>query len=148
MTTMKIKIKIIDKTLPLPKYQTEGSVAFDLYARESTTIKPFSPTIIPANVVIEVPKGYFLMIASRSSTPLKKRLMVANGIGVIDQDYHGDTDEIGVQVINFSNEEVIVERGERIAQALLVQIAKVIDFDIVDSIKKESRGGFGSTGQK
>lgn len=148
MTTMKIKIKIIDNTLPLPKYQTEGSVAFDLYARESTTIKPFSPTIIPANVVIEVPKGYFLMIASRSSTPLKKRLMVANGIGVIDQDYHGDTDEIGVQVLNFSNEEVIVERGERIAQALLVQIAKVIDFDIVDSIKKESRGGFGSTGQK
>ena len=148
MTRMKIKIKVIDKTLPLPKYQTEGSVAFDLYARETTTIKPFIPTIIPANVVIEVPQGYFLMIASRSSTPLKKQLMIANGIGVIDQDYHGDTDVIGVQVLNFSNNEVIVERGERIAQALLVQIAKVIDFEIVDSIKKESRGGFGSTGQK
>ncbi len=148
MTRMKIKIKVLDKTLPLPKYQTEGSVAFDLYARETTTIPPFAPTIIPANVIIEVPEGYFLMIASRSSTPLKKRLMVANGIGVIDQDYHGDTDEIGVQVLNFSNEEVIVERGERIAQALLVQIAKVIKFEVVDSIKKESRGGFGSTGQK
>lgn len=148
MSTMKIKIKIIDKSLPLPQYQTEGSVAFDLYARETITITPFTPTIIPANVVIEVPKGYFLMIASRSSTPLKKRLMVANGIGVIDQDYHGDKDEIGVQVLNFSQEDVTIERGERIAQALLVQIAKVVDFDVVESIKSESRGGFGSTGQK
>lgn len=148
MTTMKIKIKLVDKSLPLPSYQTEGAVAFDLYARTTTTINPFEPTIIPANVVIEVPEGYFLMIASRSSTPLKKKLMIANGIGVIDQDYHGDKDEIGVQVLNFSQKEVIIERGERIAQALLVQIAKVVEFDIVESIKEQSRGGFGSTGQK
>lgn len=148
MTTMKIKIKLIDTSLPLPSYQTEGSVAFDLYARESVVIPPFTPTIIPANVVIQVPKGYFLMIASRSSTPLKKNLMVANGIGVIDEDYHGDTDEIGVQVLNFSQKEVTVEKGERIAQTLLIQIAKVVDFEVVDSIKSESRGGFGSTGQK
>ncbi len=145
---MKIKIKLVDPTLPVPSYQTEGSVAFDLYARESITIQPWTPTIIPANVIIEVPKGYFLMLASRSSTPLKKHLMIANGIGVIDEDYHGDTDEIGVQVLNFSQKPVSVERGERIAQALLVQIAKVVDFDVVESIKKESRGGFGSTGQK
>lgn len=148
MTTMKIKIKLIDNTLPLPSYQTEGAVAFDLYARQTTHIKPFEPTIIPANVIIEVPKGFFLMIASRSSTPLKKRLMLANSIGVIDQDYHGDKDEIGVQVLNFSQEEVVVEKGERIAQALLVQIAKVVDFEVVESIKAQSRGGFGSTGQK
>lgn len=148
MTTMKIKIKLIDTSLPLPQYQTEGSVAFDLYARETTVIPPFEPTIIPANVVIEVPKGYFLMVASRSSTPLKKKLMVANGIGVIDQDYHGDKDEIGVQVLNFSKADVVIEKGERIAQALLVQIAKVVDFDVVESIKSKSRGGFGSTGNK
>jgi len=145
---MKIKIKLVDPTLPVPSYQTEGSVAFDLYARESIAIQPWTPTIIPANVIIAVPKGYFLMLASRSSTPLKKHLMIANGIGVIDEDYHGDTDEIGVQVLNFSQEVVSVERGERIAQALLVQIAKVVDFDVVESIKKESRGGFGSTDQK
>lgn len=145
---MKVKIKLIDSTLPLPQYQTDGSVAFDLYARQTTTIKPWEPTIIPANVIIEVPKGYFLMLASRSSTPIKKNLMVANGIGVIDEDYHGDKDEIGVQVLNFSKESVIVERGERIAQALLVSIAKVVEFDVVESIKKESRGGFGSTGNK
>lgn len=145
---MKVKIKRIDPKFPIPAYQTPGSVAFDLYARKTTTIKPFEPTIIPANVIIEVPEGYFLMLASRSSTPMKKHLMVANGIGVIDQDYHGDHDEIGVQVLNFSKEDVIVEAGERIAQALLVQIAKVVEFDEVGSIKKESRGGFGSTGNK
>ena len=117
---MKIKIKLIDPTLPLPSYQTEGSVAFDLYARETTVIQSWTPTIIPANVIIQVPKGYFLMLASRSSTPLKKHLMVANGIGVIDEDYHGDKDEIGVQMLNFTKNEVTVERGERIAQALLV----------------------------
>lgn len=145
---MKVKIKLVDTTLPLPTYQTKGSVAFDLYARQTTVIKPWQPTIIPANVIIQVPKGYFLMLASRSSTPIKKHLMVANGIGVIDEDYHGDKDEIGVQVLNFAKEDVIVERGERIAQALLVNIAKVVDFEVVESIKKESRGGFGSTGRK
>jgi dUTP pyrophosphatase len=145
---MKVKIKLVDATLQLPQYQTSGSVAFDLYARKTTVIRPWEPTIIPANVIIAVPQGYFLMLASRSSTPIKKHLMVANGIGVIDEDYHGDNDEIGVQVLNFSKVDVTVERGERIAQALLVSIAKVVDFEVVESIKKESRGGFGSTGNK
>ena len=145
---MKVKIKLIDPTLPVPTYQTSGSVAFDLYARKATIIKPWIPTIIPTNIIMQVPQGYFLMLASRSSTPIKKHLMVANGIGVIDEDYHGDKDEIGVQVLNFSKENVTVERGERIAQALLVQIAKVVEFNVVKSIKKESRGGFGSTGRK
>src|SRR3989344_436838 len=142
---MKVKIKLIDPTLPLPTYQTAGSVAFDLYARQTTIVKPWIPTIIPANIILQVPPGYFLMLASRSSTPIKKHLMVANGIGVIDEDYNGDTDEIGVQVLNFSQEDVVIEKGERIAQALLVKIAKVEDFEEVVSINEKSRGGFGST---
>lgn len=145
---MNIKIKRIDPSLPLPQYQTSGAAAFDLYARETTVITPWKPTIIPANIIVEVPEGFFLMLASRSSTPIKKNLMVANGIGVIDQDYHGEQDEIGVQVLNFSKEDVTVEKGERIAQALLVQIAKVVEFTEVKTMKKESRGGFGSTGSK
>lgn len=143
---MNIRIKRIDSSLPLPEYQTEGSVAFDLYARKTTIIPPWSPTIIPANIIVEVPEGYFLMLASRSSTPIKKKLMVANSVGVIDQDYHGDKDEIGIQVLNFSKADVTVEKGERIAQALLVKIAKVETFEEVESIKETSRGGFGSTG--
>jgi len=143
---MKLKIKRIDSNLPIPQYQTPGSVAFDLYARVTATVKPFSPTIIPTNTVVDVPEGYFLMLASRSSTPIKKHLMVSNGIGVIDQDFNGDTDEIGVQVLNFSHENVVIEKGERIAQALLVKIAKVEEFEEVDSMSNVSRGGFGSTG--
>jgi len=143
---MNLKIKRIDPSLPVPKYQTPGAVAFDLYARVSTLVKPFSPTIIPTNIIVDVPEGYFLMLASRSSTPIKKHLMVSNGIGVIDQDFNGDTDEIGVQVLNFSQEDVVIEKGERIAQALLVKIAKVEDFEEVARMSKKSRGGFGSTG--
>jgi len=143
---MNIRIKRVDPSLPLPKYQTEGSVAFDLYARKEIVTPPWTPTIIPANIIVEVPEGYFLMLASRSSTPIKKKLMIANSIGVIDQDYHGDKDEIGIQVLNFSKENVVVEKGERIAQAILVKIAKVESFEEVKSIKETSRGGFGSTG--
>ncbi|KKQ37088.1 MAG: Deoxyuridine 5'-triphosphate nucleotidohydrolase Dut [Candidatus Roizmanbacteria bacterium GW2011_GWA2_37_7] len=143
---MNLRMKRIDTSLPVPEYQTHGSVAFDLYARTTTTIKPFTPTIIPANIIVEIPDGYFLLLASRSSTPIKKHLIVANGIGIIDQDYHGDTDEIAMQVLNFSKEDVTVEKGERIAQAILVKIAKIDKFVEVQSMKKESRGGFGSTG--
>lgn len=143
---MNLKIKLINKSLPHPQYQTKGSVAFDLYSRRKVVIKPFVPTIIPLNVVIRVPKGYFLLLAARSSLPLKKQLMVANGIGIIDQDYCGENDEIGLQVINFSRRSTTIDRGERIAQALLVKISKVLKFIEVNKINSKSRGGFGSTG--
>ncbi|PIS15629.1 dUTP diphosphatase [Candidatus Roizmanbacteria bacterium CG09_land_8_20_14_0_10_41_9] len=142
---MKIQIKRIDKILPLPQYQTKGSVAFDLVARESKIILPFQPTIIPLNVIIKIPKGYFLLLACRSSLPIKKTLMVSNGIGIIDQDYHGDKDEIGLQVVNFSKEPVTVEKGERIAQAICVKIAKITSFIEKRALSKASRGGWGST---
>lgn len=143
---MSLTIKRIDKSLPLPEYHTAGAAAFDLYARENTTIPPFKPVLIPANLVIKTPPGYFLMIASRSSTPLKKGLMVANGIGVVDEDYCGDDDEIKVQVLNFTDTDVTVEKGERIAQALLVKISKADEFVEVEKMDEKSRGGFGSTG--
>ncbi len=144
---MQIEIKRIDKTLPLPQYHTKGAVAFDLYSRIDITIPRWQPTIIPTNFIIKVPEGYFLMLASRSSTPLKKSLIVANSIGVIDQDYHGDQDEIGLQMLNFSDSDVVVQKGERIGQALLVKITKVSEFTEQETMKKESRGGFGSTGR-
>ncbi len=143
---MRVKIKRIDKTLALPQYHTSGSVAFDLCARIQTVVAPFKPTIIPLNIVIQTPANYFLALAARSSLPLKKGLMVANGIGIIDKDYCGDKDEIGLQVLNFTDEEVIVKKGERIAQAMLVKIGKVTEFKEVSSMKAKSRGGFGSTG--
>lgn len=143
---MNLTVKYIDKSLLKPKYHTKGSVAFDLRARKNVTIKPFAPTIIPLNVVIKVPEGHLLLLAARSSLPLKKHLMVANGIGIIDQDYCGDEDEVGLQVINFGKRDVTVKRGERIAQALLVPITKVDKFISVNKVTSCSRGGFGSTG--
>lgn len=144
---MNIEIKLLDPSLPLPSYQTLGSVAFDLYSRITLTIKTWIPTIIPTNLIVNIPKGYMLMLVARSSLPLKKGLMVANGIGVIDQDYHGEKDEIGFQVINFTDKEITVERGERIGQALLVKIVTVEKFITVDIMSGKSRGGFGSTGK-
>ena len=145
---MQLKIKRIDKTLPLPEYQTKGAVAFDLYARVETTIPPFKPTLIPLNIIVKVPSGYFFMLASRSSTPMKKGLMVSNGIGVIDQDYSGDTDEVMLLALNFTKKNVKVEKGERIAQGLLIKIAQVKKFVEVKKMDKKSRGGFGTTNRR
>lgn len=143
---MKLTIKRIDKSLPLPEYQTAGAAAFDLYAREETIILPMKPALIPTNLIIKIPQGHFLMLASRSSTPIKKGLMVANGIGVIDEDYCGDEDEIKLQMLNFTDSDIVVEKGERIGQALLIQISKASEFIEVEKMDEKSRGGFGTTG--
>ncbi|GIW62848.1 MAG: deoxyuridine 5'-triphosphate nucleotidohydrolase [Patescibacteria group bacterium] len=142
---MNIKIKRIDKTLPLPEYQTKGSVGFDLYAREKTVVQPFVPCLIPLNIIVKVPKGYLFLLASRSSLPIKKGLLIPNGVGIIDQDYCGEEDEIKLQVVNFTQKDVIVEKGERIAQGILVKISRPNLIE-VEQMNKKSRGGFGSTG--
>lgn len=143
----KLIITLVDKNLPLPDYQTKGSVAFDLYARKKTTIKPKEIKLVPANLIVKIPKNYFLLIAARSSLPLKKGLMLPNGIGVIDQDFCGPKDEIHIELYNFTDKTAIIDKGERIAQAILVKIAKP---DLLQGkIKSQTnRGGFGSTGRK
>ena len=140
-----VRIKRIDPTLPLPRYATAGAVAFDLSARTSVTIAPHETARVPCNVVIEVPPGYALIVASRSSTPVRKGLLKANGIGIIDRDYCGDTDEIQALFYNVTGAPVTVERGERIAQALLVPAPR-ITWEEVASLEADDRGGFGSTG--
>jgi len=145
---MKLQVKRINKTLPLPKYHTVGSAAFDLYARVNTIIPPFKPTIIPLNLIVKVPINHFLMLTCRSSLPMKKNLFVANSVGIIDQDYHGDNDEIGLQVINFSKNKVQIKKGDRIAQALLVKITKASLFAEKKVLSTKSRGGWGSTDKK
>jgi len=141
---MKIKIKRIDKELPLPKYETFGSVGFDLLAREDTLVKAKSIALIPGNVIVETPMGYMLKIALRSSTPKRKGLLSPHGVGIIDQDYCGDNDEIKIQVYNFTNQDVLVEKGEKIAQGVFVKIDK-FDWAEVEEMNKKTRGGFGST---
>ena len=141
---MNVKIQRLDKTLPLPMYETSGAVGFDFLARETTTVEPGAITLIPGNVIVETPKGYMLAVASRSSTPRKKGLTMPHGFGVIDQDYCGPEDEIKIQVYNFTNETVTIEKGDKIAQGMFVRV-DTFSFEEVDQIKTESRGGFGST---
>lgn len=142
---MKVKITRIDRTLPLPKYETSGSVGFDFVAREDTEIQPHAVALVPGNVIVEVPVGYMLLASLRSSTPRKKGLLCPHGIGVIDHDYCGPHDEIKIQVYNFTDKSVTVLRGDKIAQGIFVRVDKC-EFEEVDQIKEESRGGFGSTG--
>ncbi len=142
---MDVLIKRIDDSLPLPSYQTEGSVFFDLAVRETTEIAPQSIGLIPLNIVVATPEGYLFLLVPRSSTPIKKGLLIPNGIGVIDQDYCGNEDEVKLLAYNFNGEAVTVERGERIAQAGFVRVDRAT-WQEVESMPGASRGGFGSTG--
>ena len=142
---MLVSIRRIDQSLPLPTYATNGAVGFDIVTRETTTVEPGKIALIPGNVIVKVPEGYALIIAPRSSMPRKKGLAFPHSIGVIDQDYHGETDEILLQVHNITNETVTVERGERIAQGIFVKVEQA-QWEEVDSHGAQARGGFGSTG--
>lgn len=143
---MNIKIKRFDKELPLPKRQTEGAAAFDISARETTTIEPGMVGYVPLNIAVATPPGYFLLVAARSSTH-KKGLIMANGIGIGDPDFSGDADEYKAAYYNFGNNAVTVEKGDRIAQGIFVKVAE-FEWTEVDEMPNKTRGGFGTTGHK
>lgn len=139
-----VAVKRIDKALPLPTYATPGSVGFDVLCREDTEIAPRKQGLIPGNVIVCTPPGYMLMLTLRSSTPGRKGLLIPHGVGIIDQDYCGEGDELMVAVFNFRDEAVTVKRGERIAQGMFVPIMRVRWQEVEDI--GVGRGGFGSTG--
>lgn len=141
---MLVKIKRIDKKLPLPEYHSKGAVAFDLLARLKTHIAPGAIGRVPANVVIEIPEGYMLLLKDRSSTAKKKGLLCT--VGFIDQDFCGEEDELQLQFYNFTNKEVLIEKGERLGQAAFVRIDKAEWLEVKNMNHNAIRGGFGSTG--
>ena len=143
---MRVHVSRIDPSLPLPAYQTAGSVAFDLSPRVDAIIAPNAVVLVPANLIVEVPKGYVLLIAGRSSLP-KRGLVLANSIGVIDQDYHGPQDELRLQLRNITDQPVTVQRGDRLAQGFFVPVERTEWQEIqLEDVTAASRGGFGSTG--
>lgn len=142
---MRLKIKRLDTTIPLPAYGTDEAAGFDLAAAHDVMIGPGQIALVRTGLVIEVPSGYFLAIFARSSTPLKRGLAVANGVGVIDPDYSGPNDEVMIQVLNFTKAEVAVRRGDRLAQAIVLPAPRV-SWDEVTEIRHVTRGGFGATG--
>ena len=108
-------------------------------------VPPGQITLVRTGLVIQVPTGHFLGIFARSSTPLKRGLLVANGVGIIDPDYSGPNDEVMVQVLNFTSEAVQVTRGDRLAQAIVLAAPRV-SWQEVTEIREVTRGGFGTTG--
>ena len=141
---MRVRITRLDPSLPLPAYATPGAAGFDLAAAEDVEVPPHEIRLVGTGLVMKVPDGHFLAIFARSSTPIKRGLMVSNGVGVIDPDYCGATDEIKIQVINFTNAPVAVRRGDRLAQGIVLPAPRV-EFEEA-ATAAESRGGFGSTG--
>ncbi len=141
---LNVRIKRVDTALPLPAYATAGSVGFDLLCRETVEVAPHALARIPGNIIVQTPPGYMLLLTMRSSTAGRKGLLMPNGVGVIDQDYCGEGDELMVSVYNFRDEPVIVARGERIAQAIFVPVTQVMWTEVTEM--GQGRGGFGSTG--
>ncbi len=132
--------------MPLPSYGTDESAGFDLAAAHDMTVSPRTIALVRTGLVIEVPSGHFLAIFARSSTPLKRGLIVANGVGVIDPDYSGPTDEVMIQVLNVTDREVTVMRGDRVAQGIILPAPRVT-WSEVEEIRAVTRGGFGATGK-
>jgi dUTP pyrophosphatase len=141
-----VRIRRLDNAVSLPEYQTPGAAGFDIAAAEDVVVQPSAIALVPTGLAIEVPDGHFLAIFARSSTPLKRGLMVANGVGVIDRDYCGPCDEIKIQVLNFTASPVQVSKGDRIAQGLFIPVSRATWHEADADLREGSRGGFGATG--
>ena len=148
MTKFDVNIKKLHENALIPTYGTEYAAGADLYAcmDEAVTINPGETAFIKTGLAMEVPVGYAGLIYARSGLACKKGLAPANKVGVIDSDYRG---EIMVALHNHSNEAVLVESGERIAQLVITPYIVAV-FNQVDELEDTVRGegGFGSTGRK
>jgi dUTP pyrophosphatase len=144
-----MQIKIINKSgHALPNYETLASAGMDLRANITTPIilKPLDRTIVPTGLFIELPIGYEAQVRPRSGLAAKKGVTVLNSPGTIDADYRG---EIGVILVNLSQEDFVIENGERIAQLVIAKHERAA-WIAVEALTETSRGegGFGSTGVK
>lgn len=144
-----MNVQIINKSKhDLPKYETEGAAGLDLKANinESVFLKPLERAIIKTGLFIALPQGYEAQVRPRSGLAAKKGITVLNSPGTVDADYRG---EIGVILVNLSNDIFEVTDGERVAQLVIAkhEQAEWIEVEELDSTERGA-GGFGSTGVK
>jgi len=144
-----MEIKIVNKSNhPLPHYGTAAAAGVDLRANitESITLKPLERTLVKTGLFIELPIGYEAQVRPRSGLAYKHGLTVLNTPGTIDADYRG---EIGVILVNLSNESFTIENGERVAQMVIAKHEQA-EWNLVEELSDTARGtgGFGSTGKK
>ena len=140
-------VQIINKSKhPIPSYETEQSAGMDLRANidASITLKPLERTIIKTGLFIALPPGFEAQVRPRSGLAVKKGITVLNSPGTVDADYRG---EIGVILVNLSNENFVIQDGERVAQLVIAKHERVT-WQKVDLLSETERGtgGFGSTG--
>lgn len=136
--------------LPTPFYATSGSAGFDLMAAIDAplTIEPGKRTLVPCGFAMALPQGYEAQVRPRSGLAFKQGITVLNTPGTIDSDYRG---EIKVILINLGQNDVVIERGMRIAQMIIApyvtaQLQEVTDFKEEQTLNQRGEGGFGSTG--
>jgi len=145
---LKTKINIINTSNnPLPSYATEQSAGLDLYAfiENQITLKPLERMLVATGLSIELPEGYEAQIRPRSGLAYKHGITVLNSPGTIDADYRG---EIKVLLINLSNDNFLINNGDRIAQMVIAKHESVSLIDVQNiNITDRADGGFGSTGK-
>lgn len=144
---MKIKLKNTSSN-ELPSYATAGAAGLDIRANltEAITLQPLERRLIPTGLYLEIPEGYEVQIRPRSGLAFKNGITVLNAPGTIDADYRG---EVGVLLINLSNEAFVVEPGERVAQMVVAPYVQATwEETIALSETDRGAGGFGSTGTK
>lgn len=144
-----VQIKVVNKgNQPLPKYQTSQSAGMDLRANIDAPIliKPLDRKLIPTGLHIALPEGYEAQIRPRSGLVIKNGITIINTPGTIDPDYTGD---VGVILVNISNEDFVVQPGDRIAQMVINKFEQA-EFEVVEKLDETERGegGFGHTGIK
>ncbi|WP_066496517.1 dUTP diphosphatase [Abyssisolibacter fermentans] len=138
--------KHLDKSINIPKRGSKTSAGYDFYSTETFTLKHGEKFVVWTDIKAYMLEGEVLNIYVRSSIGIKKGLVLANGTGIIDQDYYNNPSNdgnIGICLINISKEEVTIEEGERIAQAIFIQF---LPADNGNSLE-ERKGGLGSTGE-
>jgi dUTP pyrophosphatase len=150
MNPLNVAIKRVrpgSSSLPLPAYQTPDSAGVDLMADIETplTLKPGERKLVPTGLAIALPRGYEAQVRPRSGLAIKKGIGLVNSPGTIDADYRG---EIGVILINWGQDPVLIERGERIAQMVVAPVvqAQFVEAESLDDTVRGT-GGFGSTGK-
>lgn len=149
---MKIQVQIIRldhaKDLSLPDYQSVGASGMDLLAAvdKPVVLKTGDYELIPCGIAVAIPEGYEIQIRSRSGLAVKYAVVVSQGIGTVDSDYRG---ELGVTLINHGKQAFTINRGDRIAQAVLARVERA-ELVEVKTLPQTKRGadGFGSTGIK
>ncbi len=144
-----MQVKIVNKSKnELPAYSTVMSAGMDLRAdlNEPVVLKPLERKLVPTGLFIELPKGFEAQIRPRSGLALKKGITVLNTPGTIDADYRG---EIGIILINLSNENFVIQSGERICQ-MVIAAHETVEWNLVAMLDNTDRGagGFGHTGKK